>query len=52
MDRCISKKEEELLYPRLEKNIIKTKKLMKELMDGRSNRLEPQFKPWNFLQQC
>ena len=36
MDRCISKKEEEVLYPRLGKNIIKTKKLMKELMDGQT----------------
>ena len=36
MDRCISKKEEEVLYPRLEKNIIKTK--TDERADGRSNR--------------
>ena len=36
MDRCCISKKEEVLYPRLGKNIIKTKKLMKELMDGQT----------------
>jgi len=38
MDRCISKKEEEVLYPPLGKNIIKTKTDERAADDGRSNR--------------